>query len=60
MISCFGPERCMFESNFPVDRWSLNYVVYWNAMKKIAAPYPEDAKAAMFAGTARKVYSVEA
>jgi L-fuconolactonase len=60
MIKCFGPKRCMFESNFPVDRWSLNYVVYWNAMKKIAAKYPEDAKAAMFAGTARKVYSVEA
>jgi predicted TIM-barrel fold metal-dependent hydrolase len=60
MIGLFGPERCMFESNFPVDRLSMSYVVYWNAMKKIAAPYPEAAKAAMFAGTARKVYSVEA
>jgi len=60
MISCFGPERCMFESNFPVDRWSMSYVVYWNAMKKIAAKYPEAAQAAMFAGTARNVYSVEA
>jgi len=60
MIALFGPERCMFESNFPMDRWSMSYVVYWNAMKKIAAPYPEAAKAALFAGTARKVYSVEA
>jgi L-fuconolactonase len=60
MIGLFGPERCMFESNFPVDRWSMSYVVYWNAMKKIAAKYPEAAKAAMFAGTARKVYDVEA
>ena len=60
MIDCFGPDRCMFESNFPVDRLSMSYVVYWNAMKKIAAKYSEDAKAAMFAGTARKVYKVEA
>lgn len=58
MIDCFGPERCMFESNFPVDRWSMSYVVYWNAMKKIAAKYPEEAQAAMFSGTARKVYKL--
>ena len=60
MIACFGPERCMFESNFPVDRLSMSYVVYWNAMKKIAAKYSEAEKAAMFAGTARKVYRVSA
>jgi len=60
MIVCFGPERCMFESNFPVDRLSMSYVVYWNAMKKIAAKYSEAEKAAMFAGTARKVYRVSA
>ncbi|MCA8900858.1 MAG: amidohydrolase family protein [Hyphomonas sp.] len=58
MIACFGPERCMFESNFPVDRLSMSYVVYWNAMKKIAAKYSEAEKAAMFAGTARKVYKL--
>ncbi len=58
MIGCFGPERCMFESNFPVDRLSLGYGVYWNAMKKISADLSERAKAAMFAGTARKVYSI--
>ena len=60
MIACFGPERCMFESNFPVDRLSMSYGVYWNAMKKIAADYPEADRAAMFAGTARKVYRVAA
>lgn len=55
-IACFGPERCMFESNFPVDRVSVSYRVLWNAFKKIAADYDEAAQAAMFAGTARRVY----
>ena len=57
-ISCFGPERCMFESNFPVDRFSLSYGVYWNAMKKLASRFTEHEQAAMFAGTARRVYSL--
>lgn len=56
VIDCFGPERCMFESNFPVDRWSLSYRVYWNAMKKLSARYTADERSAMFAGTARRVY----
>ena len=36
-IEAFGPERCMFESNFPVDRFSLSYRVLWNAFKKLTA-----------------------
>ena len=36
-IECFGPDRCMFESNFPVDRMSISYPVLWNGLKKIAA-----------------------
>ena len=31
-IDAFGPKRCIFESNFPVDKLSLSYDVYWNAM----------------------------
>jgi predicted TIM-barrel fold metal-dependent hydrolase len=58
-IECFGPERCMFESNFPVDRMSLSYTVYWNAMQKLAAPFSETEQQAMFAGTARRVYRLE-
>ncbi|MAK60563.1 MAG: amidohydrolase [Ponticaulis sp.] len=57
-IDLFGPDRCMFESNFPVDRASVSYHVYWNAAKKIAARYSEAEKTAMFSGTARKVYSL--
>ncbi len=55
-IECFGPERCMFESNFPVDKRSLSYATYWNAMKKIAARYTEAEKHAMFYGTAARIY----
>lgn len=56
MITVFGPNRCMFESNFPVDKLSVGYTVYWNSMKKIAADYDEGAKAALFSGTANRVY----
>ncbi len=57
-IEQFGPERCMFESNFPVDRLSLSYGVLWNALKKIASRYSESEQGAMFAGTARRVYKL--
>ncbi len=59
-IACFGPERCMFESNFPVDRVSVSYKVLWNGFKKIAADYDEAAQTAMFADTARQVYRLGA
>ncbi len=58
MIECFGPERCMFESNFPVDRLSISYPVLWNALKKIAARYSESEQQALFSGTASKVYKL--
>ncbi len=58
-IKCFGPERCMFESNFPVDRLSIGYRVLYNGLKKIAADYSDAEQDAMFSGVARKVYSVE-
>jgi len=58
MIECFGADRCMFESNFPVDRMSLSYRVLWNGLKKIAAPFSSSDRDAMFFGTATRVYRV--
>ena len=55
-IECFGPERCMFESNFPVDKVSVSYPVLWNAFKKMSADFSEDEKAMLFYGTAARVY----
>lgn len=55
-IECFGPERCMFESNFPVDRFSLSYRTVWNAFKKLTVGFSAAEREAMFSGTARRVY----
>ena len=55
-IDTLGPARCLFESNFPVDRRSVGYTVLWNAFQKMAARYSEDEQDALFAGTAQRVY----
>ena len=58
MLTTFGAERCMFESNFPVDRVSVSYPVLWNFFKKLAHGASENEKAALFSGTARRVYGL--
>ncbi len=55
-IEAFGPERCMFESNFPVDLGSCSYATLWNAFKIIAAGYSADEKTALFSGAATRIY----
>ena len=55
-IEAFGVNRCMFESNFPVDLGSCTYPVLWNAFKILAKNYSAAEKAALFSGTARRVY----
>jgi predicted TIM-barrel fold metal-dependent hydrolase len=55
-INAFGAERCMFESNFPVDKLSTGNVVLWNAFKLMAAGASVAEKTALFSGTARRVY----
>ena len=56
MLDCFTPERCMFESNFPVDKLSISYPVLWNGFKKMVQDFSEDEKHALFEGTATRVY----
>ena len=58
-IDAFGPQRCMFESNFPVDRFSVSYPVVWNAFKKLTSGFSATERTAMFSGTARRVYCHE-
>jgi predicted TIM-barrel fold metal-dependent hydrolase len=58
-IDVFGPSRCMFESNFPVDKLSCSYGVLWNAFKKIARGFSADEKAALFHDTAKRVYRLD-
>ena len=58
VIEAFGVERCMFESNFPVDKESISYRTLWNLLKRIAAELglSESEKTSMFSGTAARVY----
>jgi predicted TIM-barrel fold metal-dependent hydrolase len=58
-IDAFGPERCMFESNFPPDKGQCSYQVIFNAFKRIAAQYSEAEKTALFSATAAKVYGLD-
>jgi len=57
-IEAFGVERCMFESNFPVDKLSCSYPVLWNTFKRIASGASVGEKAALFHDTATRVYSL--
>jgi L-fuconolactonase len=58
-IAAFGPQRSMFESNFPVDKGSCSYQVLWNAFKRIAAGHSADEKTALFSGAAKKAYRLD-
>jgi L-fuconolactonase len=58
-IEAFGAARCMFESNFPVDKGMCSYPVLWNAFKRLAAGASAEEKAALFRGTAARVYRLD-
>jgi len=58
VIEQFGADRCMFESNFPVDKVSASYVTLWNSFKKMAAGASAAEKAGLFHDTASRVYRV--
>jgi L-fuconolactonase len=55
-IDAFGVNRCMFESNFPVDKAACSYAVLWNAFKRLAAGASAAEKAALFHDTAQRFY----
>jgi len=58
-IGAFGASRCMFESNFPVDKGSYSYPVFWNACKLLARGAGATEKADLFAGTAARFYRLD-
>jgi predicted TIM-barrel fold metal-dependent hydrolase len=55
-IEKFSVDRCMFESNFPVDKFSISYTTVWNAAKKLSKDYSATERAALFHDTAARVY----
>ena len=58
-IEQFGPDRCLFESNFPPDKVSYSYHVMYNAFKRMTAAYSPTERAAMFHDNAVRVYGIE-
>lgn len=58
-IALFGPKRCMFESNFPVDKGMYSYRTFWNACKRLASGLSAEERAALFAGTAVTTYKLD-
>jgi len=57
-IEQFGPDRSMFESNFPVDKVSYSYAVLYNAFKRLSASYSPSERAALFHDTTARVYRI--
>jgi L-fuconolactonase len=57
-VDCFGAQRCMFESNFPVDKGMFSYTVLWNAFKRLASGASHAERAALFSATAASTYGL--
>ena len=57
-IEKFGPNRCMFESNFPVDKVSFSYNVMYNGFKRVSKDYSATERAELFHDTAAQVYRI--
>jgi predicted TIM-barrel fold metal-dependent hydrolase len=58
-IDLFTPARCMFESNFPVDRGMISYRLLWNVFKRVTRPFSDAERLALFKGTATDVYRID-
>ena len=58
-IALFSPQRCMFGSNFPVDKLHKSWSEVWGAYERIAAAYSDTEQAMLFAGTARRFYGLD-
>lgn len=58
-IELFGPDRCMVEGNFPVDKMGVSYRTVWNMFKHLTAGCSADEKKALYSGTARRFYMID-
>jgi predicted TIM-barrel fold metal-dependent hydrolase len=55
-LELFGADRCMVESNFPVEKMGIGYAALWNAFKRLSSGASQTEKQALFADTAGRVY----
>jgi L-fuconolactonase len=58
VIDQFGAERCLFESNYPVDKRGAGYVVLWNAFKRATSDYTSEDRLNLFHNTAARAYRI--
>jgi L-fuconolactonase len=58
-IEQFGPGRCMFESNLPVEKVSFSHPVLFNAFKRFSKGYSASERAALFHDTAVHAYRID-
>ncbi len=59
--TCFealGMQRCLYESNFPVEKLGTSYAVLLNVFKRILSSFSEDERQAFFAGNASRIYKL--
>ncbi|WP_217491156.1 amidohydrolase family protein [Marinomonas spartinae] len=57
-IDLFGHSRCLFESNFPVDKGSFSYAVIWNAFYRVSASWSDEKRRKVFSQNALRVYQI--
>jgi predicted TIM-barrel fold metal-dependent hydrolase len=58
VINAFGPERCMFASNFPVESLMRGYIDVWSAFDQVVCDYSEQARDSLFFKTATRIYRI--
>ena len=59
IASPFGPQRCRFESNFPVDKGMFSYATFWNACKRLSAGFSAQETASLFFDAAARIYLLD-
>lgn len=57
-IELFGPNRCLFESNFPVDKGMVSYKILWNTFKRLTEAFSSSERSALFSATAANLYRI--
>ena len=57
-IELFGVDRCLFESNYPVDGATTTFNSLWNALKFITRNYSNDEKEKLYFGNTNRVYGL--
>jgi L-fuconolactonase len=58
VLDAFGPDRLMFGSDWPVCLLAASYGEWLDAARELVSELSPDEQAAIFAGTARRVYAL--